>query len=153
MPSFAEKKKATRHKMRVIGSVSRCSPLLLSVFNFFFNDTATTEIYTLSLHDALPISGGGYGLLLRGHGGRPSVLDWPGASGSGEVWRTGLLRAQEHSGRGGSKSLWVGDIVDRSGDLLPRACGEDAARIRATEGFRFPWPAPEQRCLVGEPDR
>src|SRR5258707_10702804 len=28
-------------------------------FFFFFNDTATTEIYTLSLHDALPISGGG----------------------------------------------------------------------------------------------
>src|SRR2546425_7793055 len=26
-------------------------------FFFFFNDTATTEIYTLSLHDALPISG------------------------------------------------------------------------------------------------
>src|SRR2546430_6507634 len=31
------------------------SCLLFSVF-FFFNDTATTEIYTLSLHDALPIS-------------------------------------------------------------------------------------------------
>src|SRR6516225_6278165 len=30
-----------------------CCPVL-SVF-FFFNDTATTEIYTLSLHDALPI--------------------------------------------------------------------------------------------------
>src|SRR5260370_15103886 len=30
--------------------------ILLSIF-FFFNDTATTEIYTLSLHDALPISG------------------------------------------------------------------------------------------------
>src|SRR2546428_5837167 len=30
---------------------------LLSFFSlFFFNDTATTEIYTLSLHDALPIS-------------------------------------------------------------------------------------------------
>src|SRR2546422_11719323 len=28
----------------------------LSLFFFFFNDTATTEIYTLSLHDALPIS-------------------------------------------------------------------------------------------------
>src|SRR2546430_10225319 len=26
------------------------------LFPFFFNDTATTEIYTLSLHDALPIS-------------------------------------------------------------------------------------------------
>src|SRR6478609_11678100 len=29
---------------------------LPSFFFFFFNDTATTEIYTLSLHDALPIS-------------------------------------------------------------------------------------------------
>src|SRR5256885_7199986 len=29
------------------------------MFFFFFNDTATTEIYTLSLHDALPISPGG----------------------------------------------------------------------------------------------
>src|SRR5690349_23487395 len=28
----------------------------ISMFVFFFNDTATTEIYTLSLHDALPIS-------------------------------------------------------------------------------------------------
>src|SRR5258707_14505394 len=28
---------------------------LLFSFFFFFNDTATTEIYTLSLHDALPI--------------------------------------------------------------------------------------------------
>src|SRR2546429_2336294 len=30
--------------------------LLFYFFFFFFNDTATTEIYTLSLHDALPIS-------------------------------------------------------------------------------------------------
>src|SRR6266702_8761567 len=29
--------------------------LLSFIFFFFFNDTATTEIYTLSLHDALPI--------------------------------------------------------------------------------------------------
>src|SRR5574337_2097822 len=28
---------------------------LINFFFFFFNDTATTEIYTLSLHDALPI--------------------------------------------------------------------------------------------------
>src|SRR2546427_3397579 len=34
--------------------------LLLLIF-FFFNDTATTEIYTLSLHDALPISRGEWG--------------------------------------------------------------------------------------------
>ena len=29
--------------------------LVVVVVVFFFNDTATTEIYTLSLHDALPI--------------------------------------------------------------------------------------------------
>src|SRR2546430_12495725 len=34
----------------------RCSsPVSYQYFFFFFNDTATTEIYTLSLHDALPI--------------------------------------------------------------------------------------------------
>src|SRR5256885_8782096 len=33
-----------------------CGSLFLIFFFFFFNDTATTEIYTLSLHDALPIS-------------------------------------------------------------------------------------------------
>src|SRR2546422_11494074 len=37
----------------------------LSFIFFFFNDTATTEIYTLSLHDALPISGTPPGSSLR----------------------------------------------------------------------------------------
>src|SRR5260221_5346405 len=36
--------------MRITGTIT-------VFFFFFFNDTATTEIYTLSLHDALPISG------------------------------------------------------------------------------------------------
>src|SRR4051812_49913624 len=36
--------------------VPRLSGLSLSFFFFFFNDPAPTEIYTLSLHDALPIS-------------------------------------------------------------------------------------------------
>src|SRR4030042_5783546 len=35
----------------------------IAAFVFFFNDTATTEIYTLSLHDALPILTGAH----RGH--------------------------------------------------------------------------------------
>src|SRR5438309_11842959 len=35
------------------------------IFFFFFNDTATTEIYTLSLHDALPILSRLLNLLLR----------------------------------------------------------------------------------------
>src|SRR2546425_10444415 len=38
----------------LISFLSRASTL--AIFFFFFNDTATTEIYTLSLHDALPIS-------------------------------------------------------------------------------------------------
>src|SRR2546428_11493091 len=48
--------------------------LSLSFFFFFFNDTATTEIYTLSLHDALPISQHGGGI--AGHRCGP---DWIGA--------------------------------------------------------------------------
>src|SRR2546430_6602230 len=36
------------------------TPCVPSAPFFFFNDTATTEIYTLSLHDALPISSGFY---------------------------------------------------------------------------------------------
>src|SRR5258708_26350937 len=36
--------------------LSRLRPDLGASVFFFFNDTATTEIYTLSLHDALPIS-------------------------------------------------------------------------------------------------
>src|SRR2546422_10383687 len=45
------------------------SPLRFLLF-FFFNDTATTEIYTLSLHDALPISiddGDAVGLRISTH--------------------------------------------------------------------------------------
>src|SRR2546425_2049032 len=37
----------------------------MEFFLFFFNDTATTEIYTLSLHDALPISAGRLVLLKK----------------------------------------------------------------------------------------
>src|SRR5687767_16020141 len=41
----------------MVTSVSfHCFYVLFFLVFFFFNDTATTEIYTLSLHDALPIS-------------------------------------------------------------------------------------------------
>src|SRR5256885_16356246 len=43
-------------------------------FFFFFNDTATTEIYTLSLHDALPISRGPFSLSVGGS--RANSTDW-----------------------------------------------------------------------------
>src|SRR5439155_23442367 len=45
-----------RSLMYVLIHVSIFSTFCFFFFFFFFNDTATTEIYTLSLHDALPIS-------------------------------------------------------------------------------------------------
>src|SRR2546430_6920931 len=55
-------------------------------FFFFFNDTATTEIYTLSLHDALPIFCGGQLLDMPqhhhlDHGDLQSQLDGLGLDG------------------------------------------------------------------------
>src|SRR6266536_6722461 len=49
------------------------------VFFFFFNDTATTEIYTLSLHDALPISSDA------------------GPCGCDRDWRRHCWRSEEHT--------------------------------------------------------
>src|SRR5215469_11484875 len=59
----------------------------LFFFVFFFNDTATTEIYTLSLHDALPIS------RQRLHERSLAVVDVPGGS-HDHVLRHGQSRAR-----------------------------------------------------------
>src|SRR2546427_9313860 len=71
---------------------------------FFFNDTATTEIYTLSLHDALPISGLGLGRRLpaqRAHGrlGKGHTLPVIGARGG--------ARSEEHTSELQSQSNLV----------------------------------------------
>src|SRR3954465_4170651 len=54
-----------------VGSLVLCRPgdgsLSFRCLFFFFNDTATTEIYTLSLHDALPILLEQRGARIRGH--------------------------------------------------------------------------------------
>src|SRR5437588_11283910 len=73
-------------------------PLILSLpfyccrsFSFFFNDTATTEIYTLSLHDALPI----WSLRSRlgGEGSR-----YPYSSGRPfQETAVGVTRSEEHT--------------------------------------------------------
>src|SRR6266849_10925773 len=59
-----------------------CACYLCSVFFFFFffNDTATTEIYTLSLHDALPISATGGTSSDRGGGVLGSLTSYFGGN-------------------------------------------------------------------------
>src|SRR2546429_7253830 len=64
----------------------------LSFFFFFFNDTATTEIYTLSLHDALPIS--------ISATQSPSPITFPtpiGNVGTGTATVTLTNRSEEHT--------------------------------------------------------
>src|SRR2546430_15812623 len=79
-------------------------------FFFFFNDTATTEIYTLSLHDALPICGG-----LRPHQGpcplpgparRPGAAAGPGRNRLG-AQRARRGRSEEHTSELQSQSNLV----------------------------------------------
>ena len=61
-------------------------------FLFFFNDTATTEIYTLSLHDALPI------LLFRS---RAALAKWLTRQDNPLTWRSVVNRIwQYHFGNG-----------------------------------------------------
>src|SRR5947209_19820050 len=77
-----------------------CQPLLnlLASPIFFFTDTATTEIYTLSLHDALPISR--WMLLWKSRGIVPCPMDVSqGASPSPKMKLTATLspRSEEHT--------------------------------------------------------
>src|SRR5947209_18975419 len=77
-------------------SASSC---LVSLF-FFFNDTATTEIYTLSLHDALPISGPGRARRRPAPG---RVRDH-GIEDSGDTGRPALRRVRRRSGAWSTRS-------------------------------------------------
>src|SRR3712207_6940769 len=61
------------------------------LFFFFFNDTATTEIYTLSLHDALPICA-----RARSASASPPRR-WPASSSTGAWSRTARCRSEEHT--------------------------------------------------------
>src|SRR5438067_11633432 len=62
-------------------------------FLFFFNDTATTEIYTLSLHDALPICQ----RLRPFHRGAPALRFHRRAPGDGAAPRELQRRSEEHT--------------------------------------------------------
>src|SRR3712207_8964280 len=69
-------------------------------FLFFFNDTATTEIYTLSLHDALPIFAMWAVDALRAAGLEPVVVakaDTPLPPLDVPVWNDEPARSEEHT--------------------------------------------------------
>src|SRR3712207_9228828 len=87
---------------------------MLSLF-FFFNDTATTEIYTLSLHDALPICP------LRGC--RPRLLPPPSGPPGDQQGRPDLRprappRSGNRSGRGDPDRLR--EIGEHTSELQSR---------------------------------
>src|SRR2546430_12175863 len=70
-------------------------------FFFFFNDTATTEIYTLSLHDALPIS------MRRSSRGVWRLWLPPQDWGLGCCWAERAGRSEEHTSELQSQSNLV----------------------------------------------
>src|SRR2546429_7158703 len=108
-----------------------------NLFFFFFNDTATTEIYTLSLHDALPISHGSRGdrkgVRLRNRGVRQETARE--ARGDGRAHR--LLEPPRPVGgaRGGARPRPAGQ--SRPYDPAPRhrpvQAGERHPRPRTEE--------------------
>src|SRR5207244_11750567 len=61
---------------------------------FFFNHTATPEIYTLSLHDALPISDG---INVVSSGSWSNLFTVPAQTPSGHVEYLDGLRSEEHT--------------------------------------------------------
>src|SRR2546430_9860514 len=107
-------------------------------FFFFFNDTATTEIYTLSLHDALPISLPADGPL------RPAVADdrvrQNGVRGGDERVAPLLIGDRLGTGafdvdRDAPELLPIRGRRDGAGYLLPRA-GALLCPRRATHAAR-----------------
>src|SRR2546422_10914114 len=83
-----------------------------SLFNsfFFFNDTATTEIYTLSLHDALPIYHGAEEEVLapsRGRGVHGGVLAL------GARRRLGRREPPDHGGPHGRSEEHTSELQSR----------------------------------------
>src|SRR3712207_8921309 len=82
---------------------------------FFFNDTATTEIYTLSLHDALPISGtsGGEGSLVP-----REQLDFEGRRFLGTTLRAAQIEALRGAPAERPIRVFVGLRSDRKSTRL-----------------------------------
>src|SRR3712207_7087206 len=111
----------------------------MSFLFFFFNDTATTEIYTLSLHDALPIS------QLRAQV-NSAVTDWyikgllspAGKEGTRFFYDDGTTkndpdgsRSEEHTSELQSRQYLVCRL------LLEKKKKKDCSTITNTIGYQF----------------
>src|SRR2546430_17707489 len=79
-----------------------CTDICLLFFFFFFNDTATTEISTLSLHDALPIS-----QLWRARASRRAPAGARPGAATGARRRRAGPRSEEHTSELQSQSNLV----------------------------------------------
>src|SRR5712691_12482219 len=108
------------------------APFSLSCFIassfFFFNDTATTEIYTLSLHDALPIA-------------VHRALDDDRSPGAGDrgVAR-GRQRSEEHTSELQSQSNLVCRLLIENKKKIRRYKLETRIQNRRTESRHIPTP-------------
>src|SRR3712207_9184059 len=81
-----------------LGGYESVSSRSLVSFFFFFNDTATTEIYTLSLHDALPISQAeGMGVEVYPGMAASEVVYAPDGAVKGVVAGVFGIRSEEHT--------------------------------------------------------
>src|SRR6266480_7847172 len=129
--------------------------LLLTIdslfFFFFFNDTATTEIYTLSLHDALPIAA------LRAH------LEVALARGrSPDGYRNGLLDALEQAerlGRVAADLLTLSAVEAGAGgtdvvrlDAVAREVADFLEPVAQEQGRRFACVSERPVAVCGAPD-
>src|SRR2546430_16192246 len=111
---------------------------------FFFNDTATTEIYTLSLHDALPI----LHVAVCPHGARGRELGGEQHRGPDDAMKTrdplahhveiGRPQAVVAGGRGGGRREGGGGGGGTDAYGLPRgAGGREAPRPGAARGRKI----------------
>src|SRR2546430_4110145 len=104
------------------------TPTFAAVF-FFFNDTATTEIYTLSLHDALPIWAA---LRPRPQGAQPGLLRLACPSGAAALFERHRHRSEEHTSELQSQSNLVCRLLLEKKKATSHILPPQLARRRVT---------------------
>src|SRR6202165_5335087 len=112
---------------------------------FFFNDTATTEIYTLSLHDALPI-----------YKRRPKPSAGGGTGHRAASQRRHRERSEEHTSELQSPNNLVCRLLleERDADALGRhAGGGRRTGLHLLDNHSSAGPGPGCRCSAAPPRR